>query len=280
LKERNGVEMDTFIPGLIMGFREGLEAFLIVTIILQYLSQTNKSGFKKFVFNGTIAGVLASFVIGGALFVVSSAIQKTEEIAKIWESGASIVALVFVTTFIYWMIKHGSNMVVEVQNQVKQSLSKAGLFSVAFIMVVREGSEIAIFTFAGQYTLASIGLGISLALIVSLLVYKSMVKINLRVLFNITLIYLILQAGFLLGYAVHEGLSALKALSIISGDNFIFMKAFDLSGTVFNHKEGVLGIPMYVLFGWYSKPEWIQLILHYGYVVGMILVWKNLRKNK
>ncbi|TXT16402.1 MAG: putative Membrane protein [Erysipelotrichaceae bacterium] len=106
-----------------------------------------------------------------------------------------------------------------------------------------------------------------------------MVKINLRILFNITLVYLILQAGFLLGYAVHEGLSALKALSVISGDNFIFTKAFDLSGTVFNHKEGVLGIPLYVLFGWYSKPEWIQLILHYGYIVGMTLVWKNLRKK-
>ena len=272
--------MNAFMPGLIMGFREGLEAFLIVTIILQYLTQIKKNEYKKFVYNGTITGILASFVIGGLLFAVSSAIQKTEEIAKIWESGASIVALIFVTTFIYWMIKHGSNMVNEVQNQVKQSLSKAGLFSVAFIMVVREGAEIAIFTFAGQYTLASIGLGISLALILSLLIYKSMVKINLRVLFNITLVYLILQAGFLLGYAVHEGLSALKALAVISKDNVIFIKAFDLSGTVFNHKEGVLGIPLYVAFGWYSKPEWIQLILHYGYIVGMTLVWKNLRKKQ
>jgi len=271
--------MSTFIPGFIMGFREGLEAFLIVTIILQYLTQIKKNEYKKFVYNGTFAGILASLVIGGILFVVSSAIQKTDEIAKIWESGASIVALIFVTTFIYWMIKHGSNMVNEVQNQVKQSLSKAGLFSVAFIMVTREGAEVAIFTFAGQYTLTSIGVGILLALILSVLIYKSLVKVNLRVLFNITLVYLILQAGFLLGYAVHEGLSALKALAVISGDNFIFTKAFDLSGTILNHKEGVLGIPLYVTLGWYSKPEWIQLILHYGYIVGMGLVWRNLRKK-
>ena len=269
--------MDTFVPGLIMGFREGLEAFLIVTIILQYLTQTNKDEYKKFVYNGTLFGILASLLIGGTLFAISSAIQKTEEIAKIWESGASIVALIFVTSFIYWMIKHGSNMVNEVQNQVKQSLSRVGLFSVAFIMVVREGSEIAIFTFAGQYTLVSIGLGILLALILSVFIFKSMVKINLRVIFNITLVYLILQAGFLLGYAVHEGLSALKALAIISGDNAIFTKAFDLSSTVFNHKEGVLGIPLYVTFGWYSKPEWIQLILHYGYIIGMALLWRKLR---
>lgn len=272
--------MNTFMPGLIMGFREGLEAFLIVTIILQYLTQIKKVDYKKYVYNGTIAGILASIGIGGILFLVSKAIEKTDEIAKIWESGASIIALVFVTTFIYWMIKHGSNMVSEVQNKVDQSLSKAGLFSVAFIMVAREGTEIAIFTFAGKYILLSIGLGIGIALLLTILIYKSLVRINLRVLFNVTLVYLILQAGFLLGYSVHEGLSALKALAVIGGDNPLLSKAFDLSGTILNHKEGLLGLPFYVLFGWYSKPEWIQLVLHYGYIVAMFMIWKTLRKSK
>lgn len=268
--------MSTFIPGLIMGFREGLEAFLIVTIILQYLTKINKTDYRKHVYNGTIAGILASFLIGGILYIVSTAIQRTDEVAKIWESGASILALIFVTTFIYWMMKHGSNMVKEVQDQVHRSLSKAGLFSVAFIMVVREGTEIAIFTFAGQYTLLSISFGIIMALILAILIYKSLVKINIRVLFNVTLIYLILQAGFLLGYAVHEGLSALKTLTVIGTDNPLLLKAFDLSGTVLNHKEGYLGLPLYVLFGWYSKPEWIQLALHYGYILGMFALWKKL----
>ena len=272
--------MNTFMPGLIMGFREGLEAFLIVTIILKYLTQIKKVDYKKYVYNGTIAGILASIGIGGILFLVSKAIEKTDEIAKIWESGASIIALVFVTTFIYWMIKHGSNMVSEVQNKVDQSLSKAGLFSVAFIMVAREGTEIAIFTFAGKYILLSIGLGIGIALLLTILIYKSLVRINLRVLFNVTLVYLIWQAGFLLGYSVHEGLSALKALAVIGGDNPLLSKAFDLSGTILNHKEGLLGLPFYVLFGWYSKPEWIQLVLHYGYIVAMFMIWKSLRKSK
>ncbi len=259
-----------------MGFREGLEAFLIVTIILQYLTKIDKTEYKKYVYNGTIVGVIASFLIGGILFLISTAIQKTDEIAKIWESGASIIALIFVTTFIYWMMKHGSNMVKEVQNQVHRSLSTSGLFSVAFIMVVREGAEIAIFTFAGQYTMLSIGFGILLALILSILIYKSLLKINIRVLFNVTLIYLILQAGFLLGYSVHEGISALKALAVIGSENPLLLKAFDLSGTIFNHKEGLLGLPLYVLFGWYSKPEWIQLVLHYSYILSMFIIWKNL----
>jgi high-affinity iron transporter len=273
-------EMNTFLPGLIMGFREGLEAFLIVVIILQYLNHIKKVEFKKYVYNGAIIGIILSAIIGGLLFALSDLIGKTEEISKLWESGASLVALVFITTFIYWMIKHGRNMVSNVQNQVSQNLSKYGLFSIAFIMVIREGAEIAIFTFAGKYTVMSITLGITLSLLLAILIYKALVKVNLKLLFNITLGYLILQAGFLLGYSVHEGLSALKALSFIDENNILLVKAFDLSKTFLNHKEGIIGLPLYVLFGWYSKPEWLQFALQYSYTFGMLTLWyKSTKKN-
>lgn len=267
--------METFIPGLIMGFREGLEAFLIISIILQYLNHIHKTEFKKNVVNGAIGGVVASLFIGGLLYWISLTIQKTDEISKIWESVASLVALGLITTFIVWMIKHGQNMVGEVQDQVKRNISKTGLFSVAFIMVVREGAEIAIFTFAGQYTLVSIGIGIAAAFALSILIYKALIKVNLRVLFNMTLAYLILQAGFLLGYAVHEGLSAMKDLAILDGGHFIYKKAFDVSSTLLDHKQGALGLPLYVAFGWYSRPEWIQFILQYAYTIGLFTYWKK-----
>jgi len=267
--------METFIPGLIMGFREGLEAFLIISIILQYLNHIQRTELKKNVVNGAIGGVAASLLIGGMLYWISLTIQKTDEISKIWESTASLVALGLITTFIVWMIKHGQNMVNEVQDQVKRNISKAGLFSVAFIMVVREGAEIAIFTFAGQYTLVSIGVGIASAFALSILIYNALIKVNLKVLFNMTLAYLILQAGFLLGYAVHEGLSAMKDLAILDGGHFIYKKAFDLSSTLLDHKQGALGLPLYVAFGWYSRPEWIQFILQYAYTIGMFAYWKK-----
>lgn len=267
--------METFIPGFIMGFREGLEAFLIISIILQYLNHIRKTEFKKYVVNGTITGILASLLIGGGLYLISLSIQKTDEIAKIWESIASLIALALITTFIVWMIKHGQNMVSEVQDQVKQNFSKSGLFSVAFIMVVREGTEIAIFTFAGQYTLISIGVGIAMASILSLLIYKALIKVNLKLLFNLTLAYLILQAGFLLGYAIHEGLSAMKDLAIIDSGHFIYRKAFDFSSTILDHKQGWFGLPLYVTIGWYSRPEWIQFILQYSYTIAMFVYWKK-----
>jgi high-affinity iron transporter len=271
--------MENFLPGLIMGFREGLEAFLIVVIILQYLKKSDNITLRKNAFSGALVGILASMGIGAVLFYISKSIGKMEELSKVWESSASIVALILITTFIYWMIKHGRNMIAEVQKQVKTNLSALGIFSITFIMVAREGTEIAIFLFAGKYTLLSIFSGVFAALIFAILIYYSLVKINLKILFNITLVYLILQAGFLLGYGIHEGLSALNSLNILASTSPIFIKAFDLSKTIFYHKEGIVGLPLYILFGWYSKPEIIQFVVQYGYTFIMFFIWhKELKK--
>lgn len=267
--------MNTFIPGLIMGFREGLEAFLIVVIILQYLKKSKTEYLRKNVYQGAFIGIVASLGIGGILYSLSKIIDKMDEVAKIWESGASFIALILVTTFIYWMIKHGRNMVSTVENSVSKNLSAFGIASVAFIMVAREGVEIAIFTFAGKYTMLSLVAGILGALLLTILIYFSLVKVNLKVLFNITLGYLILQAGFLLGYGIHEGLSALHAMNILSSESALLIKAFDLSATVFYHKEGIIGLPLYVIFGWYSKPEIIQFVMQYSYTFSLFYIWRK-----
>lgn len=269
--------MNTFLPGLIMGFREGLEAFLVISIMLRYIDKIDKPLYKKYVYYGAMTGIIASVVLGGILAAISSALSATSEVAKIWESVASIIALGLVTTFIIWMINNGNNMASEVEGKVNNNLSKWGIFSVATIMIAREGAEIAIFSFTGKYTIPSISVGIAIALVAALLIYFSLVKVNLKVLFSITLIYLILQAGFLLGYGIHEGLSALKALGKISEDSLILSKAFNLSKTILNHKEGALGVPLYVLFGWYSKPEWIQFIAQYAYTLSIFGLW--IKKN-
>lgn len=272
--------METFLPGFIMGFREGLEGFLMIVIILNYLKKSNKDYLRKNVYVGTTLGIIASLGIGGILYIIANAIGKMDEVAKIWESAASFIALGLVTTFIYWMIKHGRNMVATVENNVSNNLSALGITSVAFIMVAREGVEIAIFTFAGEYNIFSLVTGIFGALVLTILIYYSLVKVNLKVLFNITLAYLILQAGFLLGYGIHEGLSALKTFNILSSDSIILVKMFDFSETILNHKDGIIGLPLFVLFGWYSKPEALQFVVQYGYTFSLFYLWYKEIKRK
>lgn len=271
--------MENFIPGLIMGFREGLEAFLIISIILRYIGKTNNLSYKKYVYYGALTGIVASVVLGGILAIISNALSMAGEIAKIWESAASIAALVLVTTFILWMIKNSGNMSGEIEGKVQTNLSKQGIFWVSAIMIAREGAEIAIFSFTGKYSLPSISAGIAIALIISVLIYFSLIKVNLKTIFKITLIYLILQAGFLLGYGIHEGLSALNDLGKIAQDSIWLTKAFNLSDTILNHKEGAIGIPLYVLFGWYSKPEIVQFLTQYAYTITIFLLWLKKSRN-
>ncbi|MDA3931892.1 MAG: FTR1 family protein [Tenericutes bacterium] len=265
--------MADFFQGLVMGFREGLEAFLIIAIMIRYLSQANKHEYKKHVWTGASLGVLLSVVIGFILFLVSRALGNLDSIAKLWESFASFLALLLVSTFIVWMIKNGSNMVKDIENKIDINLSKFGIITLSFVLIAREGTEIAIFTFAGNYSLISIFIGILASLILVILIFYSLVKVNLRTIFNITLAYLILQAGFLLGYSIHEGMSAFKDLGYLASTNPIFTKLFDLSSTVLNHKTGIIGIPLYVSIGWYSKPEIIQFVVQYTYTGLMFTFW-------
>ncbi|MDA3885457.1 MAG: FTR1 family protein [Candidatus Delongbacteria bacterium] len=271
--------MDTFLQGLIMSFREGLEAFLIIMILLKFLEKSDNKNLKKNVWYGVYAGMSASIIFGLILMGISSYIGGISSTAKLWESLASFIAVLFIITFVIWMIKHGSQIKHHIENKASLNLSKKGIFLIAMLMVAREGVEIALFQFSGKYTILPIISGITISVILVTLIYYSLVKVNLQLIFNITLAYLILQAGFLMGYSIHEGLSAFKALGFIDGSNVIFTKAFDLSKTILYHKEGMLGVPLYVTFGWYSKPEWIQFIVQYGLVSSLFLYWYKIKKK-
>ena len=271
--------METLIQAFVIAFREGLEAFLIIAILLQFLDKTNNKRLKSHLWHGLLAGVAVSLVLGFILAFLSSKIGAADSAAKLWESIASFVAVVLISTFIVWMIKHGSKIKEHIENKASFNLSKMGIFFLAMVMVAREGAEIVIFSFAGKYDLTPLLLGVLASIILVLLIFHSFVKVRIGTIFNFTLLYLILQAGFLMGYSVHEGLSASKDLGMIQESNSLFVKAFDLSGTALNNKEGVIGIPLYVAFGWYAKPEWAQFILQYAYTFLLLGFWHSRKKR-
>lgn len=263
-----------FTPGLIMGLREGLEAFLIIAIMLEYLNKIGRQEHKKDVFIGLGAGIAASLVFGLLLFGVSNLIgASSDNLAKLWEFGASFIALILITTFIIYMIRHNSQISQEIQNKIDVNISRKGIILLALIMVAREGAEVSLFAFASTNETSYLSgalFGIILAGVLTFLIYKSLIKVNLKLLFRITLFYLILQAGFMLGYSFHELFSYLKAESIIASTNPIYTKLFDFSGTILDHKQGILGIPLYVVIGWYSKPEIFQFVIQYLYTGSLI----------
>lgn len=267
------------MPSFIMGFREGLEAFLLIAIVLQYITRIDKEHLKSEITQGASVGVIISITLGLLLFQLSEYLGGVSSLTKLWESAASLVALLLVSGFIVWMIRHGTNMAQHVKEQVGENISAKALFWISCIIIAREGTEIAIFSFAGKYPFDIVIMGVLSALVLSVLIFYSMIKVNISILFKITLAYLILQAGFLLGYSLHEGFSALKGYGMITPDSFVFDKAFNVAQTIFSHKDGALGIPLHLLFGWYSKPEWIQFIVQYLFTFSMFGYWASYNKR-
>jgi len=272
--------MENFIQGLVTSFREGLEAFLIIIILLKFLEKTNNGDLKKNLWYGLYAGLGASFVFGAVLKAISASIGGMGATAKLWESAASFVAVILIITFIIWMINHGMEIKKHIEGKAALNLSPKGIFWLVVFMVAREGAEIVLFQFAGKYSLLSVLTGLILSIALAVALYYSLLKVRLQTIFNITLAYLILQAGFLLGYSIHEGLSAAKELSFLASESPIFLKAFNLSETIFNHKKGILGMPLYVSIGWYSKPEWIQFLLQYGLTAFLFGYWIQRSKKE
>ncbi len=266
------------IPGSILGLREGLEAFLIIGILMKYLEKTGRDELKRSVKIGMGLGIGGSLVIGLVLFgAVRLLDASSDNVGKLWEAVASMAGLALLSTFVYWMMKHGRTVTKDVQSQVDAKISKAGIVILATVVVLREGVEISLFAFSSvneQAYVLGIAVGLVAAAVLAYLIYLSLVRVNLSVIFTITLAYLILQAGYLFGYSVHEFLSAMKGLGRIAAESRIYAKAFDFGGTALDHGSGPLGVPLNVLIGWYSRPEWIQLALHYGYVAAMFILWK------
>lgn len=272
------------LPGFIMGIREGLEAFLIISIMLEYLNKTKRQKDKKFVFQGLAYGIIISIVFGIILFGISNLIgEGNTNIAKLWEFGASFFALVLITTFVIFMLKNRNSIVNEINDKMSVSLSKKAIILLATVMVAREGAEIVLFTIASvektSYAIGALS-GVVISSVLVYLFYKSLIRVNLKTIFNITMIYLILQAGFMLGYSFHELFSYFKAESIIESGHWIYTKAYDLSGTFLDHKNKPIGIALYATIGWYSRPEIFQFFIQYAYSFSLLFLYIRSSKKK
>ena len=191
--------------------REGLEASLIVGIVLAYLAKTNNRDHFRVIWAGTAAAVAVSIVTGAALFFTVGELEGRSE--QIFEGVAMFSAVAVLTWMIFWMRKQAINIKRELEARVASAVaagSAVGLASVVFFAVLREGWETALFLFAiseSSSPLATtigavVGLAISITLGVAL--YMGSRRLNLRQFFTVTGTLLIVFAAGLLAHGIHE----------------------------------------------------------------------------
>jgi len=200
------------LASFLITLREGLEAALIIGIILAYLARTGSRQSFKPVWLGTSLAVLVSLIAGAAIYLLAGEFSGQAE--EIFEGLAMFVAAGVLTWMIFWMRKQAVNIKAHLHAQIQSVLtsgSSRGLVILAFVVVVREGIETVLFLFAAtrvaespiSFTMGGF-LGLVIAVGIGYSIYKGTSKLNLRTFFNVTSLVLILFAAGLLAHGIHE----------------------------------------------------------------------------
>lgn len=198
--------LSTFIIAL----REGLEASLIVGILLAYVKKTGKTQLLRPLWIGVLGAVTLSLGIGAGLNLTSSELSEHNEM--IFAGTASVLAVLFVTAMVFWMKKTSRSLRAELHGKLDASgLGALAVAATAFFAVVREGLETALFLYTNFSTAGgSVGpatgliVGLASAILLGYLLYKRTVTFNIGRFFTITGVALIVVAAGVLSHAIGE----------------------------------------------------------------------------
>ncbi|TQF05913.1 iron permease [Kitasatospora acidiphila] len=223
---------DDAFPSFLIGLREGLEAGLIVSILVATLVRSGQKGRLPQVWTGVLAAIALALSFGAVLTFTAANLSGTAQEA--FGGALSLIAVAFVTAMVFWMRKSARNLSTQIREKVTAALGMgAGMLVVtSFLAVGREGLETSLFLWttarsAGEATGPAIGAGIGLVLAAGLCwgLYRRVLKINLTRFFTYTGMVLIVIAAGVLSY----GLRDLQEGGVLPGGHAY---AFDLSGTL------------------------------------------------
>jgi high-affinity iron transporter len=251
---------------LLIGLREGLEAALVVSILVAFLVKTERRAALRWVWPGIAAAVLLSIAFGAVLTYTTA--QLSFEQQELLGGSLSIVAVAFVTAMIFWMRKAARSIAAELRGKMDDALAVGPLavLLLAFLAVGREGLETAVFFYAtvqsaqGGTTEPLIGfaIGIAAAVTIAYLLYRGAVRFDLGKFFTITGVLLVFVAAGVLGYGLHD----LQEAAFLPG---LHSLAFDASDAI--PETSWYGALLKGIFNYSQQTTVLQAIAWVAYVV-------------
>jgi high-affinity iron transporter len=253
------------LGSLLITLREGLEAALIIGIILAYLASVGRRDQFRSVWLGTGLAIAVTLVAGGVIVWVFGGLS--DQAKQIFEGMSGLLAVAVLSYMVIWMRRQARNIKVHLEAQVDgavQAGSMLAMVSLAFIIVVREGVETVLFLFsfsrAGTTPAALLSgglVGLGIAIAIAYAGYKGSRRINLSTFFNVTGVLLIFLAAGLLAYGVHE-LQEAGVFPVIQENVWNI-------NHLLNEKAGV-GSFLKTLFGYNGNPELLEIVLYLSYL--------------
>lgn len=271
--KREGVPV---IAAFVLFLREGLEASLVVSILLAALRQLGQARQARAVWLGAGLAAIASLVVGAVIYATVRAYSGTT-FQTVFETVTYLIAVVLLTSMTFWMQQHSRSMKRELTERASEARTGFAFGALAFMTVGREGLETAIFMVALAFsvnavqTISGATLGILAALGLCTLVYRLGYRLDFRIFFRVMGILLLIFAAGLLGNAVQN----LQELGWISfGTVHLWNTASVLS------ENSNFGDVLHTFLGYADSPTALQATLYALYLaVAGTIFYRMTRKS-
>jgi len=265
-------------PSFLLSLREGIEAALIIGIIISALNKLHQEELKPVVWRGVAIAVVLSFVFGLGLNYLG--MEFTGRLEEVFEGLAMLLAAAILTWMILWMQRRGSEIQRDLEAKTAHAtLNRGGsaLFILAFLAVFREGIELALFLMAARIASDPISVlvgaifGLGGAIILGWMLFATTRRLNLRQFFQTTNVLLLFFAAGLVAYGVHELNEAGWVPAVIEN-------VWNINHIISDKSE--VGLILKALFGYNGNPSLTEVLAYLSYfiVLGTILL-RNQRKR-
>lgn len=268
------------LPTYLLSLREGLEAALIIGIVLGALTKIRRNDLSPAVWLGTLSAVGVSILT--AVLLTAFGMSLEDEAEQIFEGITMLIAAGILTWMIFWMSKQARYMKSELEagvNKAAASTGKRAMFWVAFVAVVREGIELALFItaafFAGDQsqissniiqTLAGTILGLGTAALLGWTLFATTVRLDLRRFFQVTGFLLILFAAGLVAHGVHE-------FNEVGWIPAVVEHVWDVNAII--DENSLTGQLLKTLFGYNGNPSLTEMISYFAYLAVVTVLWRR-----
>ncbi len=265
------------ITSALLSLREGLEAALLVGIVLGALHRTNRPELRRWLWAGVFSAALASLAAAILLRAVDAELEGTAE--QVFEGTTFVLAAGVLTWMIFWMRRESRGMKSILENNVRNAVNLQGgsaLYFLAFISVLREGIELALYmtaaslTMSGLQTLLGTAIGLSIACLLGYLIYSTTLKLNLQRFFQVTGVVLILFAAGLVGHSVAEFNEAGLIPAIIS-------PIWNLNPLL--NDSSFVGSIFATLLGYHGSPSLTEALAYSTYAVAVLFAFLAAKKS-
>ncbi|MEY4438418.1 MAG: hypothetical protein RL249_830 [Actinomycetota bacterium] len=252
--------LSTFIIAL----REGLEAALIIGILVAYLVKSERRHHLRALWTGVAVAITASLALGAFLSYTSAELSPKGE--ELFAGTTSCVAVAMVTWMVFWMKRTARGLRDELHGKAEVAVAAGALSmgTLAFFAVAREGLETSLFLYTNFKTVGAIStstlgliLGLGVAVVLGYGIYNRSVKLNLSKFFTYSGVALIVVAGGVLSYGIHE----FQEFGFLPGPD-----AFAWDVTSWMPKDSLIASVLGGTIGFDTTTSWLQLLVWAAYL--------------